>query len=121
MSLETDKPATQSSPKPRTGGYGYSSRPGGPSSGPYKGRSPMGSPMGGKGGRPAPRRKVCRICMERTGGVDWKAMNFLRNFITERGKMLAARTTGTCSRCQRQLSKAIKRARTMALLPTSPF
>jgi small subunit ribosomal protein S18 len=58
--------------------------------------------------------------MDRQGGVDWKAANFLRNFITERGKILSGRATGTCSRCQRQLTAAIKRARNMALIPTSP-
>lgn len=76
---------------------------------------------GGMRGRPPMRRRVCRICMEKTGGVDWKAVNFLRNFITERGKILSARTTGTCSKCQRQLTRAIKRARDMALVPTSPI
>jgi small subunit ribosomal protein S18 len=59
--------------------------------------------------------------MERQGGVDWKAVNFLRSFVTERGKVLSGRATGTCSRCQRQLTEAIKRARAMALLPTSPL
>lgn len=79
--------------------------------------------MGGPGGRGRPpvRRRVCRICLERQERVDWKAVNFLRNFITERGKILSARATGTCSRCQRMVTRAIKRARTMALLPTSPL
>ena len=79
--------------------------------------------MGGPGGRGRPpmRRRVCRICLERQENVDWKAVNFLRNFITERGKILSARATGTCGRCQRKVTRAIKRARTMALLPTSPL
>lgn len=105
--------------RPRPAGGGYSPRPG-MGSGPAGARGPR--PTGGPGGRrPAPRRRVCRICMERRGGVDWKAVNFLRNFITERGKILSGRATGTCSRCQRQLTQAIKRARGMALLPTSPL
>ena len=122
----TPAPATSGAPRPAGSGYaprpagsGYGARPGAPSGpGGYKGR-PSGGP-GGRG-RPPVRRRVCRICMDRTGGVDWKAVNFLRNFITERGKILSGRATGNCSRCQRQLTRAIKRARTMALLPTSPF
>lgn len=118
MSTEsTDKPATAAPSRPRPTGPGsYSQRPGAGPAG--KGRPPMGP---GMRGRPAPRRRVCRICMEKTGGVDWKAVNFLRNFITERGKILSARATGTCSKCQRQLTRAIKRARNMALVPTSPL
>lgn len=120
MTTETDKPTTPAAARPKpAGGYtprpaggGYAGKPGGP--------RPQGGP-GGMRGRPPVRRRVCRICMEKTGGVDWKAVNFLRNFITERGKMLSARTTGTCSKCQRQLTRAIKRARDMALVPTSPI
>ncbi len=93
--------------------------PGAGPSGPRVGGRPMGGP-GGRG-RPPMRRRVCRICLERQDHVDWKAVNFLRNFITERGKILSARATGTCSRCQRKVTRAIKRARTMALLPTSPL
>ena len=130
MSTEsTDKPAASApaaagAPRPayvpRPAGA-YAPRTGTSAGGPggFKGPRPTGGP-GGRG-RPPVRRRVCRICMERTGGVDWKAVNFLRNFITERGKILSGRATGTCSRCQRMLTRAIKRARTMALLPTSPF
>jgi small subunit ribosomal protein S18 len=104
--------ASHSSSRPSSG---YVPRSGGPA-GAGKGR-----PMGGPGGRrPPPRRRMCRICADKQGGVDWKAVNFLRNFITERGKILGGRATGTCSKCQRQLSLAIKRARNMALVPTSP-
>lgn len=113
MTTETERPqSSEGASGPRSFG-----KP----SGPYKGRSAGGPGMGGPGrGKPAPRRRLCRICMEKRGGVDWKAVNFLRNFVTERGKILSGRTTGTCSRCQRQLTEAIKRARGMALLPTSP-
>ena len=134
MVTENDKPAAPaaatpapSAPRPayvpRPAGTGYGARPGAPT-GPGGFKGPGSSrPTGGPGGRGRPpmRRRVCRICLERTGGVDWKAVNFLRNFITERGKMLSGRATGTCSRCQRQLTRAIKRARNLALLPTSPF
>lgn len=113
-------PAT--GPRPQTPGSrpAYTPRPpmsSGPGGG-YKGRPSSGP--GGRG-RPPMRRRVCRICLERQDHVDWKAVNFLRNFITERGKILSARATGTCSRCQRKVTRAIKRARTMALLPTSPL
>ncbi|MCG3206197.1 MAG: 30S ribosomal protein S18 [Elusimicrobia bacterium] len=120
-------PAGASRPRPATsaGGAGPSRYSSGSSSyGDKRGRGPMG-PAGQGGpagrGRPMIRRRVCRICMERQGGVDWKAANFLRNFITERGKILSGRSTGTCSRCQRQLTQAIKRARNIALIPTSPI
>ena len=129
MSTEsTDKPSIPpaSLPKPAGAPGGYSSRPpmgAGPgSTGGYKSRPPMGAGGPGMGrGRPPMRRRVCRICMDRQGGVDWKAANFLRNFITERGKILSGRSTGTCARCQRQLTEAIKRARNIALIPTSPI
>lgn len=49
--------------------------------------------------------------------IDFKNMNLLRSFITERGKILSARTTGVCTSHQRGLLKAIKRARNIALLP----
>ena len=114
-------PATGARPAASGPRPAYTPRPPmGAASGPggYKGRPPMGP--GGRG-RPPMRRRVCRICLERQEGVDWKAVNFLRNFITERGKILSGRATGTCSRCQRMVTRAIKRARTMALLPTSPL
>lgn len=107
--------------RPRTGGYSSQGGPRG-AGGPYKGGGrPGGGPGGGRGGRPPMRRRLCRICADKQGGVDWKAVNFLRNFVTERGKILSGRATGTCSRCQRQLTRAIKRARNIALVPTSPF
>ncbi len=118
-------PAGASRPKPMGGTGSYTPRPaggpGGASGGMNRGRPPMGAGGPGMGrGRPPIRRRVCRICMDRQGGVDWKAANFLRNFITERGKILSGRSTGTCARCQRQLTEAIKRARNVALIPTSP-
>lgn len=129
MSTENDNKAvsaapasaatTAGAPRPRTGAPMGAPRPAGP--GGYRGPARPGAGPGGFRGRPPMRRRVCRICAERIGGVDWKGVNFLRNFITERGKMLSARATGTCSRCQRQLTRAIKRARNLALLPTSPL
>ena len=63
-----------------------------------------------------PRRKVCSFCVEKATAVDYKAVNKLRKFMTERGKMVPRRTSGTCARHQRLLSEAIKRARQIALV-----
>lgn len=65
------------------------------------------------------RRKVCRFCADKIDYIDFKNVNMLRNFITERGKMLSARSTGVCATHQRDLSLAIKRARNIALIPFS--
>lgn len=66
-----------------------------------------------------PRRKVCRFCVEKTDSIDYKDAGKLRSFISDRGKILPSRMTGTCSRHQRLLTQAIKRARNIALLPFS--
>ncbi|MCX7897846.1 MAG: 30S ribosomal protein S18 [Rhodocyclaceae bacterium] len=63
------------------------------------------------------RRKFCRFSAEKIEWVDYKDLDLLRDFITETGKIIPARITGTRSRYQRQLSTAIKRARFLALLP----
>ncbi len=64
-----------------------------------------------------PRRKVCTFCVEKVQHIDYKDTNRLRRFTNERGKILPRRMSGTCAKHQRQLSTAIKRARTIALLP----
>jgi small subunit ribosomal protein S18 len=63
------------------------------------------------------RRKVCRFCADTTIMIDYKDSRTLRHFITERGKILPRRISGTCAKHQRALTTAIKRARTIALLP----
>jgi small subunit ribosomal protein S18 len=63
------------------------------------------------------RRKFCRFSAEKIEQVDYKDVDLLRDFITENGKIMPARITGTKTRFQRQLSTAIKRARYLALLP----
>ena len=63
------------------------------------------------------RRKVCRFCADKTMLIDYKDARALGSFLSERGKIIPARITGTCSRHQRQLTVAIKQARTVALLP----
>lgn len=62
------------------------------------------------------RRKVCRFSKEGVA-IDYKDTNTLKNFITEGGKIVPSRITGTSAKYQRQLASAIKRARYMALLP----
>lgn len=63
------------------------------------------------------RRKVCTFCVEKVDKLDWKNIQKLRKFQTERGKIVSRRTSGTCARHQRQVTTAIHRARHMALLP----
>ncbi len=62
------------------------------------------------------RRKFCRFCSEKVEFIDYKDVKFLRSYITERGKILTRRMTGTCARHQRALSEAIMRARNIALV-----
>jgi len=71
---------------------------------------------GGKGGKPYYKKKVCRFCVQKLR-ADYKDADTLRRFITERGKILPKRITGTCAKHQRALAVAIKQARVMALLP----
>ncbi len=63
------------------------------------------------------RRKVCRFCADKNAVIDYKDAKLLRNFITERGKIIPRRISGNCARHQRRLTTAIKRARILALLP----
>ena len=67
--------------------------------------------------RPRKRRKVCSFCVDKVTQIDYKDTAKLRRFLSERGKILPRRTTGTCAAHQRQLTTAIKRARHVALLP----
>lgn len=63
------------------------------------------------------RRKVCRFCADSTLVIDYKDSKSLRYFTSERGKIIPRRISGTCAKHQRVLTHAIKRARTIALLP----
>ena len=64
-----------------------------------------------------PRRKVCAFCVDKIEYIDYKDTDLLRRFISERGKILPRRVTGTSAKNQRKLTVAIKRARIMGLLP----
>jgi small subunit ribosomal protein S18 len=83
------------------------------------GRERSDEDKGGGGGRRRPmmRRKVCRFCADKSVRIDYKDIRLLTGFVTERGKITPSRITGTCARHQRLLTTAIKRARSIALLP----
>jgi small subunit ribosomal protein S18 len=82
-----------------------------------KGDDRRGGKGGGRGG--PSRRKVCRFCSETTTPIDYKNPQLLRSFITDRGKMVPRRISGSCAKHQRAISVAIRRARMLALLPIS--
>jgi small subunit ribosomal protein S18 len=74
----------------------------------------------GRGMRPRrSRRKVCAFCADKVESIDYKDINRLRKFVSERGKILPKRMTGNCAEHQRRLTISIKRARHVALLPYS--
>ncbi len=81
-------------------------------------RRPQGDRAGGRFQR---RRKFCKFCADTTIDIDHKDPDMLRSFITERYKILPSRVTGTCSKHQRFLTTAIKRARILALLAFTPL
>jgi small subunit ribosomal protein S18 len=106
--------------RPPGGGSGGGRREGGP------GGRREGGPGGPGGGPGGPRRgkrqyfrkkKVCKFCVEKMDFIDYKRADILAQFVQERGKILPRRMTGVCSRHQRWLGVAIKRARNIALLP----
>jgi small subunit ribosomal protein S18 len=95
-------------------GSGSGSRSGGrPSSG------PGGRPSGGPGGRGKffRRKKVCKFCTEKIDSIPYRDVRLLQGFVAERGKIVPRRLTGVCTTHQRRLTRAIKQARNIALLP----
>ncbi len=92
-----------------------------------RGRGPAGSRDRGKmagrrGGRRqkpayALRKKVCRFCGEKKTSIDYKETPRLQKYLTEKGKIIPSRISGNCAKHQRQLARAIKRARAIAILP----
>ena len=65
------------------------------------------------------RGRVCKFCEDRTLTINYKNVKLIRKFVNEQGKIIPGRVTGTCSKHQRQLTGAIKRARNIALLSYS--
>jgi small subunit ribosomal protein S18 len=109
--------------RPGGGGGGGGYRPGGGAGGGSRFGGPRtgGPRTGGPGGRSReryiPRRKVCSFCVDKVENIDYKDVNRLKRYLSERAKIEPRRKTGTCARHQRALSVALKRARHMALLP----
>ncbi len=104
---ESSAPAahSESGPPARTGG-----RPAG---------GPGGRPSGGPGGRGKffRRKKVCKFCTEKIDAIPYRDVRLLQGFVAERGKIVPRRLTGVCTTHQRRLTRAIKQARNIALLP----
>ncbi|MDR7074069.1 30S ribosomal protein S18 [Fictibacillus barbaricus] len=73
--------------------------------------------MAGRRGGRQKRRKVCFFTVNKITYIDYKDTDLLKRFVSERGKILPRRVTGTSAKYQRQLTRAVKRARFMALLP----
>src|SRR5438105_5595255 len=78
-----------------------------------------GTKRGAKDTRPRGKKKVCIFCKEHIDWVDYKDVNLLRRFISDRGKIRARRVTGNCAQHQREVAIAIKTARELALLPST--
>jgi small subunit ribosomal protein S18 len=88
------------------------------SSGPRSGGPRPGGGPGGPGGRKFFRRKkVCKFCTEKIDAIPYRDVRLLQGFVAERGKIVPRRLTGVCTTHQRRLTRAIKQARNIALLP----
>jgi len=88
------------------------------SSGPRSGAPRTGGGPGGPGGRKFFRRKkVCKFCTEKIDAIPYRDVRLLQGFVAERGKIVPRRLTGVCTTHQRRLTRAIKQARNIALLP----
>lgn len=86
-------------------------------------RGPRADGPGGRGARPrgkffkGPRKKQCRFCTEENQVIDYKNVAMLRQFLSEKAKIMPRRATGNCAKHQRFLTEALKRARVLALVP----
>jgi small subunit ribosomal protein S18 len=113
--IEANAPETSAPEVPQAApGHGSGSahaRPGG---------RPGGRPSsGGPGGRGKffRRKKVCKFCTEKIDAIPYRDVRMLQGFVAERGKIVPRRLTGVCTKHQRRLTRAIKQARNIALLP----
>lgn len=66
-----------------------------------------------------PRKKICILCVEKTDELDYKDVEKVKKFVSDKGKILPRRVTGTCAKHQRKVVEAVQRARHIALLPYS--
>jgi small subunit ribosomal protein S18 len=123
MADETSAPRTEYTPREHSGpsnsgqsghsGHSSGPRPGGPGGG-----RPAGPGGPGGGGRKFFRRKkVCKFCTEKIDAIPYREVRLLQQFVAERGKIVPRRLTGVCTTHQRKLTRAIKQARNIALLP----
>jgi len=80
-------------------------------------REDRGGPGGGGGKRRYVRKKFCRFCAEKELQIDYKNTYMIKQFISERGKIVPRRITGNCAKHQRKLTMEIKKARIVALIP----
>ena len=121
--MPEDTPASASqSGAPQASSESQSAPSSGGSSGPSSGSGPRSSgprPQGGPGGRGKffRRKKVCKFCTEKIDAIPYRDVRLLQGFVAERGKIVPRRLTGVCTTHQRRLTRAIKQARNIALLP----
>ena len=113
MAEETQAKTPASGEAP-SGQQASSGGPGGGGGGPRGGGRP-----GGPGGRGKffRRKKVCKFCTEKIDAIPYRDVRLLQGFVAERGKIVPRRLTGVCTTHQRRLTRAIKQARNIALLP----
>jgi small subunit ribosomal protein S18 len=111
MADETQAKAPDAAPQSSSGPGGSSGSGSGP-------RGP-GRGAGGPGGRGKffRRKKVCKFCTEKIDSIPYRDVRLLQQFVAERGKIVPRRLNGVCTTHQRRLTKAIKQARNIALLP----
>jgi len=114
---ETGAATPQAAPGAETGASSPSAPPSRPGGRPAGG--PGGRPSGGPGGRGKffRRKKVCKFCTEKIDAIPYRDVRLLQGFVAERGKIVPRRLTGVCTTHQRRLTRAIKQARNIALLP----
>lgn len=107
--------ATTAAPSAPSSGPGSGAGSGaGSGSGPRSGGRPSG---GGGRGKFFRRKKVCKFCTEKIDAIPYRDVRLLQQFVAERGKIVPRRLTGVCTTHQRRLTRAIKQARNIALLP----
>jgi small subunit ribosomal protein S18 len=117
---ETSAAAPQAASGAESNPVSSSSQSSGSSSAPARsGGRPGGRPSGGAGGRGKffRRKKVCKFCTEKIDAISYRDVRLLQGFVAERGKIVPRRLTGVCTTHQRRLTRAIKQARNIALLP----
>lgn len=117
MADETTTHRAPESGAPASSGPASSGSGPGSSSGPGSGPRPprTGGPGGGR--KFFRRKKVCKFCTEKIDAIPYRDVRLLQGFVAERGKIVPRRLTGVCTKHQRRLTRAIKQARNIALLP----